>query len=61
MIAFRYNDIHDGTDVAKEVLEKYTAAWQAKGMTQENGLFADWYSPKQDRKKVATDLGNTAW
>lgn len=57
----RYNDVRDGTNVATEVLSKYTAAWEAKGMTGLNGLFISWYSPNQDIKKPALDLGFTAW
>lgn len=57
----RYNDLRDGTNVAAEVLSKYTTAWAAKGMTGPNGLFISWYAPKQDVKKPALDLGFTAW
>lgn len=57
----RYNDIRDGTNVAAEVIEKYNTAWEGKGMTQENGLFINWYAPKQDEKKTASDIGFTAW
>ena len=37
----RYNDVRDGTNIVDDVLKKYTAAWKAKGMIQENGMFAD--------------------
>jgi hypothetical protein len=57
----RYNDCRDGTNVAEEVLSKYSAAWKEKGMTGENGLFISWYAPKQGTKKPATDIGFTAW
>jgi hypothetical protein len=57
----RYNDCCDGTNVAEEVLSKYSAAWKEKGMTGENGLFISWYAPKQGTKKPATDIGFTAW
>lgn len=57
----RYNDVRDGTNIATEVLRKYTAAWQEKGMTGSNGLFISWYSPNQDIKKPGLDLGFTAW
>ncbi|KAF2843839.1 hypothetical protein T440DRAFT_411307, partial [Plenodomus tracheiphilus IPT5] len=39
IIAIRYNDVHDGTDVATEVTRRYTAAWKDKGMVQKDGLF----------------------
>ncbi|KAL3442795.1 hypothetical protein BJX65DRAFT_321072 [Aspergillus insuetus] len=61
IIAMRYNDIREGTDVAGEVLQKYAAAWKAKGMTDDNGMFISWYAPKQDFKKTALDIGFTAW
>ncbi|KAL2842438.1 hypothetical protein BJX68DRAFT_270614 [Aspergillus pseudodeflectus] len=61
IIAMRYNDCRDGTNVAEEVLSKYSAAWKEKGMTGENGLFISWYAPKQGTKKPATDIGFTAW
>ncbi|GAB1215296.1 hypothetical protein ATERTT37_004482 [Aspergillus terreus] len=31
IIAMRYNDVRDGTDIVSDVLEKYKAAWDAKG------------------------------
>jgi hypothetical protein len=57
----RYNDVRDGTKIVDDVLKKYSAAWKAKGMIQENGLFVDWYSPNQDRVKEAPSIGFTAW
>jgi hypothetical protein len=32
IIAMRYNDVRNGPKIVDEVLEKYTAAWKAKGM-----------------------------
>ncbi|KAJ3538368.1 hypothetical protein NM208_g5935 [Fusarium decemcellulare] len=61
LVALRYNDIRDKTNISEGVLEKYQAAWEAKGMRQENGLFISWYYPKQDKKKPSRDIGNTAW
>ncbi|KAF4462881.1 linalool dehydratase-isomerase precursor [Fusarium albosuccineum] len=61
LVALRYNDIRDKTNISEEVLEKYQAAWKAKGMRQENGLFISWYYPKQDKKKPSRDIGGTAW
>ncbi|KAL2815402.1 hypothetical protein BDW59DRAFT_177665 [Aspergillus cavernicola] len=61
IIAFRYNDITDRTNIADDVLEKYTAAWKAKGMHQDNGLLIEWYSPKQNSKRPAYTIGFTAW
>ncbi|CEL11543.1 hypothetical protein ASPCAL14644 [Aspergillus calidoustus] len=39
IIAMKYNDSRDGTNVVKEVLSKYSAAWKEKGMMGDNGLF----------------------
>jgi hypothetical protein len=61
IIAMRYNDVRNGTKIVDEVLEKYTAAWKAKGMIQENGLFVNWYSPKRDQMRPAASLEFTAW
>ncbi|CAG9978193.1 unnamed protein product [Clonostachys byssicola] len=61
LIAIRYNDVRDGTSSSATVLEQYQAAWKAKGMFQENGLYIDSFSPKQDRKRHAKDVGFTAW
>lgn len=47
--------------MSPEVLEKYQAAWKSKGMVQEDGLFYDWYSPKQNRKRPSSDVANTSW
>ncbi|KAF6788484.1 hypothetical protein CSOJ01_14997 [Colletotrichum sojae] len=61
LIAIKYNDVRDEVDVSPGVLEKYRAAWAAKGMVQEDGLLYEWYSPKQDRKMPTTDVSNSAW
>lgn len=57
----RYNDVRDGKNLVDEVLEKYKAAWDKKGMVTEGGLFVDWWTVKQDQTKVASDVGFTAW
>lgn len=61
MIGMRYNDVHDGTDVATEVVKKYVAAWEGKGMVQESGLLVQWWSPKQKTMTLTDDIGSTAW
>lgn len=57
----RYNDIHDGTDVATQVTRNYAAAWADKGMVQEDGLIVQWWSPKQKTTTKTDDIGSTAW
>ncbi|KZN94303.1 hypothetical protein EN45_044990 [Penicillium chrysogenum] len=61
IIAMRYNDIHDGTEVAPDVVQKYSTAWKSKGIQQDDGLFVSWYSPKQGTLKTSRDIGSTAW
>jgi hypothetical protein len=61
LIAMRYNDVRDGTNIVEDVLKKYTAAWKEKGMVQEDGLFVDFYSPNQDKVAKAQRIGFTAW
>ncbi|CAO2650781.1 Nn.00g020730.m01.CDS01 [Neocucurbitaria sp. VM-36] len=61
LIAMRYNDIHDGTDIAPTVAKRYVAAWEEKGMIQENGFIVNWYSPKQGIIRQAHDIGFSAW
>ncbi|KAJ4184478.1 hypothetical protein NW759_017021 [Fusarium solani] len=61
LIALRYNDLRENTRVCPEVLRKYKAAWKDKGMVNDDGLFYDWYSPKQDTKKRPTDVSYTSW
>ncbi|KAJ7118580.1 hypothetical protein C8R43DRAFT_901417 [Mycena crocata] len=63
IIAIRYNDVRNGTNVVEGVLQKYTAAWRAKngGFQQNDGLFVDWILVKQDRLSNARSLGFTAW
>ncbi|KAJ7146380.1 hypothetical protein C8R44DRAFT_13492 [Mycena epipterygia] len=62
IIAMRYNDVRNGTNIVDDVLKKYTSAWKSKqGFQQDDGLFVNWYSVKQDRKVPAGGLGFTAW
>lgn len=71
IIAVRYNDIRDGTNLAEQVTKKYRDAWDAKGMVQADGLYADWLMLKQDvlwppenvpfGGMPARDIGFTAW
>ncbi len=57
----RYNDSRDGTAKVDEVLKKYRAAWDKKGMVFENGLFVDMWMVKQDFIVPPQDIGWTAW
>ncbi|KAL7924357.1 hypothetical protein ACQKWADRAFT_319456 [Trichoderma austrokoningii] len=61
IIAMRYNDARDGTDVSERVLEKYKAAWDEKGMVDSSGLYVDWYFLRQDRTLAPSNVGWTAW
>lgn len=66
----RYNDVRDGTNIVSGVLEKYKAAWDAKGMVQPDGLFVDWLLVKQQLSwppliqfgaGLPREIGFTAW
>ncbi|KAF9890590.1 hypothetical protein FE257_005721 [Aspergillus nanangensis] len=61
IVAIRYNDVRDGTGVVTDVLKRYSAAWESKGIKQENGLFVNFYSPKQGKLQKTRDIGSTAW
>ncbi|KIX01270.1 uncharacterized protein Z518_08995 [Rhinocladiella mackenziei CBS 650.93] len=61
IIAMRYNDSRDGTGTVSEVLTKYRAAWDRKGMVGPNGLFVDMWMVKQDHVFPAADVAWTAW
>jgi hypothetical protein len=61
IIAVRYNDAINSTNIVDDVLSKYKAAWAKKGMLSDNGLFRGWYSPKQDKIVVAEEISHSAW
>ncbi|KAH0038758.1 hypothetical protein KCU78_g1428, partial [Aureobasidium melanogenum] len=61
MIAMRLNDVRHGTSVIGDVLEKYKAAWEKKGMVGPGGLFKDMWLAKQDFTVPANDPGFSAW
>ncbi|KAM0258601.1 hypothetical protein ACHAQJ_003772 [Trichoderma viride] len=61
MIAMKYNDARDGTNVSGQVLEKYKAAWDKQGMVNSSGLYVDWYFVRQDRTLAPKTVGWTAW
>ncbi|KAL9487933.1 hypothetical protein ACSS6W_000210 [Trichoderma asperelloides] len=61
LTAMRINDVRDGTQVADDVLAKYKAAWQKKGMMGKDGLLRDAYRIKQDSPFNAFDIGFPAW
>ncbi|KAL7944076.1 hypothetical protein V8C42DRAFT_353921 [Trichoderma barbatum] len=61
LIAIRYNDIRDNRNVIGPVLERYMAAWKERKMVHANGLYVDWWRPKQDDMVSVADIGLTAW
>ena len=62
LIAMRYNDVTNGTDVIGDVLPKYKAAWERRGgMMAENGLFKRYYSVKRDECSVTDEISHSAW
>ncbi|OBT64963.1 hypothetical protein VE03_05645 [Pseudogymnoascus sp. 23342-1-I1] len=61
LIAMRYNDSRNGTNVVDEVLPKYKAAWAGGSMFASNGLIVDWYRVNQKNMAQPMGLGFTAW
>lgn len=57
----RLNDVRHRTKVVEDVLIKYRAAWEKKGMIGPDGLFKDMWLVKQDLTIPASDLGFSAW
>ncbi len=56
-----YNDIRHGTTVADELLPKYVAAWEKKGMVGSGSLYPDAWLEQQDVTMAAKDPAFTAW
>jgi hypothetical protein len=61
LIAIRYNDVRDSTNVVKGVVEKYKAAWAKRQMASPDGLIIEMWQVKQDEILMANDIGFTAW
>ncbi|KAF2853753.1 hypothetical protein T440DRAFT_552383 [Plenodomus tracheiphilus IPT5] len=71
VIAVRYYDIREGTKLVAEMTQKYSEAWDKKGMVQPDGMYADWLMLKQDVTIPPRDvpygamplrqIGFTAW
>jgi hypothetical protein len=61
IIARRYNDVRDGTNVVSDVLQKYEAALKHKGMIGKDGLYASFFALKQGRAIPARQGAHTAW
>lgn len=58
----RYNDSRDGTNkVEGEILPKYRAALDKKGMIGADGLYATWFAVKQQKAIPARHGAHTAW
>ncbi|KAI9924306.1 hypothetical protein ASPWEDRAFT_29875 [Aspergillus wentii DTO 134E9] len=61
IIAMRYNDVRDGTNVVEDILGKYTAALEKHNMISRNDLYKDWVSVKQGHAAIPKNIGFTAW
>ncbi len=61
IIATRYNDVFNNTNIVEDVLTKYKQAWSGRGFVSENGLFRKWYTVKQDRIDDSDELSHSAW
>lgn len=62
LIAIRYNDARNGTNIIEGVLEKYTAAWKSRqGFLQDDGLFIQMFKVKRGDRILERGVGFTAW
>ncbi|KAK0890090.1 hypothetical protein LTR91_025513 [Friedmanniomyces endolithicus] len=61
LIATRYTDVFNGTNMIDEVLPKYKAAWDKRGMMAENGLFRSHYAPRRDVVVDAKEISHSGW
>ncbi|KAJ0321879.1 hypothetical protein COL5a_009063 [Colletotrichum fioriniae] len=61
LIGMRLRDARLGTSVVDDVLEKYKAAWDKKGLVGSDGLLPDAWMVKQDFTIRPKDPAWTAW
>lgn len=61
IIATRYNDIFNNTNIVEDVLTKYQQAWSGRGFVSANGLFRKWYTVRQNRIDDSDELSHSAW
>lgn len=58
----RYNDAVKGTKVADEVVAKFSAAWERKGLLSQNsGLLKLLYMVRQDVAVDVEEIPHSAW
>lgn len=57
----RYNDVRDGTEIVKEVLEKYSTAIKERAMISSDDLYVDFLAIKRGNVMTAKNVGFTAW
>lgn len=62
LVAMGLNDLRHGTNLGKQVQEKYSAAWAKKGwLAPQTGYFIDWWRVEQDRLESRGSVGWSAW
>lgn len=61
IIATRYNDIFNNTNIVEDVLTQYKQAWSGRGFVSANGLFRKWYTVRRDRVDDSDELSHSAW
>ncbi|EOD44468.1 putative linalool dehydratase-isomerase precursor protein [Neofusicoccum parvum UCRNP2] len=62
LIAIRYNDVRNGTNVIDGVLDKYRAAWDSRnGFTQGGDQMVAWWRPKQQDFVPGSSIGFSSW
>lgn len=61
LIAIRYNDIRNGTNLIDSILAKYQSAWEKKGMMSSEGLWTSFWMAKQDFTMGSSNVASQAW
>lgn len=62
LIAIRYNDVRNGTNVVGPLLDKYVAAWEKRGGTlNEQGQVVDFWLIEQEMTVARGNIWTSAW
>lgn len=61
LIAIRYNDVRNKTNLIDGILERYRAAWADKGLISPEGLFTAFWMVKQDHTVQSHNVAAQAW
>jgi Linalool dehydratase/isomerase len=61
IIAMRYNDVRNGTNIVGPVVEKYVRAWEKRGMFDEQGQVVDFWLIEQQTRVARGRVWTSAW